>query len=377
MEYKVNHAGKDVLFLVDDIEDSYLRRSAYEAIKNFYSQFSSKTDGEIVLTYRLTDHIDDFFNKDEEAIMSESAKINSNQVFANGHGNKFGYEFIDGKLTTIYYNLVSPSRMENNKSKATSRAFLSHVENQIAMMYSRGFLHGLQLKNLEEGASFMHACSFAVGDNGYIVAATPGAGKSSLLLSMSFDDDLHAKFISDDFACADVNAHAHFIGRSMAIKSHQIQYFPGLQSRFDDMSFWQKMQWFVLKKRGLKRMGTPGQIFGGNITTNMPVKRIIYLTNHNKDTFEHAPLPVADFADLNANMLFSELFLGMEIVNHSLILPGHHLLPTADKFISSTRQTLAKIFENTPCVLVKVPFRSDPRKLLEYLKNEKIIGSRI
>ncbi|MCM1139299.1 MAG: hypothetical protein NC453_12085 [Muribaculum sp.] len=373
MEYKVNHAGKDVLFLVDDIEDSYLRRSACEAIKNFYSQFSSKTDGEIVLTYRLTDHIDDFFNTDEDAIMSESAKINSNQVFANGHGNKFGYEFINGKLTTIYYNLVSPGRIGNNKHKAISRAFLSNVENQIAMMYSRGFLHGLQLKNIEEGASFMHACSFAVGNNGYVVAATPGAGKSSLLLSMSFDTDLKAKFISDDFAYADSNGNAHFIGRSMAIKSHQIQYFPELKNRFDDMSFWQKMQWFVLKKRGLKRMGTPTQIFGNNITTNVPIKRVIYLTNHNKDTFEHVNMPTDEFADLNANMLFSELFLGMEIVNHSLILPGHHLLPTADRFISETRETLSKIFKDTPCVLVKVPFRSDPRKLLEYLKRESLI----
>lgn len=373
MEYKVNHAGKDVLFLVDDIKDTYLRQCAYDAIKRFYKQFSPMTNSDIVLTYRLTDHIDDFFSKNEEAIMSESAKINGYQVFANGHGNKFGYEFTDGKLTTIYYNLTSPGKIANSKHKATSRAFLSNVEHQIAMMYSRGFLHGLQLKNIEEGASFMHACSFSVGNSGYIVAATPGAGKSSLLLSMSFDNQLNTKFISDDFACADSKGNAHFIGRSMAIKSHQIQYFPGLKNRFDDMSFWQKMQWFVLKRRGLKRMGTPTQIFGSNITTDEPIKRVIYLTNHNKDTFEHLNMSIADFADLNANMLFSELFLGMEIVNHSLILPGHHLLPTADKFISDTRETLAKIFARTPCVLVKVPFRSDPRALLEYLKHERLI----
>lgn len=373
MEYKVNHAGKDVLFLFNDIQDAYLRDCAYDAVRKFYSQFSPAKECDTILTYRLTDHIDDFFRTDEDTVMSESAKINKTQVFALGHGNKFGYEFNGGKLNAIYYNLVSPGRIKNNKSKATSRAFLSNIENQVAMMYSRGFLHGLQLKNVEEGASFMHACSFAIGGEGYIVAATPGAGKSSLLLSMSFDTNLPVNFISDDFACADANGNAHFIGRSMAIKSHQIQYFPGLKERLDDMSFWQKIQWFILKKRGLKRMATPAQIFGEKITSNVPVRKVIYLTNHNKNTFEQEPLTVAEFADLNANMLFSELFLGMEIVNHSLILPGHNLLPTADKFISSTRQTLAKIFDNTPCVLVKVPFRSDPRKLLEYLKDESII----
>jgi len=374
MEYKVNHAGKDVLFLVDDIKDRYLRACAFDALKRFYGHFSTGQEADIVLTYRLTDHIDDFFDNSKASIMSESAKINDYQVFMSGHGNRFGYEFKDDHLTTVYYSLISSGRIINNKSRAVSRAFLTNVETQIGAMYSRGFLHGLQIKNLEKGISFMHACSFAIGENGYVVAATPGAGKSSLLLSMIFDDNLNAKFISDDFACVDSKGNAHYIGRSMAIKSHQIQYFPLLKERFDDMSFMQRMQWFALKKKGLKRMGTPHQIFGENIATNVSVRRAIYLTNHNKNTFENEPMKAIEFADLNANMLFSELYLGMEIVNHSLILPGHHLLPTADHFISSTRDCLARIFMSIPCELVKVPFHSDPRELLKFLKSENLIG---
>lgn len=374
MEYRINHAGKDVVFSVDDISDNYLRKCALKAIEKFYSQFSCSSGNDAVLTFRFTDHIQDIFRMEGEVVMSESAKINQNQVFMNGHGNKLGYEYEDGKLKYIYYNLTNPGKIDNNKSKAKSRAYLSNVENQIGSMYTRGFLHGLQLKNLEEGTSFMHACSFSVNNNGYIVAATPGAGKSSLLLSMSFDPDLQVKFISDDFSCVDKEGNAYHIGRSMAIKSHQIQYFPGLKYKLDDMSQIQKLQWFLLKKKGLKRMATPHQIFGENITTAVPVKKAIYLTNHNKDSFEFSPMSHEEFADLNSNMLFSELFLGMEIVNRSLILPGHHLIPTADKFISKTREILGSIFSNTPCVLVKVPFRSDPRDLLNFLKSNDIIS---
>lgn len=374
MEYRVNHAGKDVVFRVDDINNDYLRHCTLAAIKKFYGQFSPANGGDSILTYRITDSLDRHFHAEVCSIMSESAKINDTQVFMSGHGNKFGYEFTDdGHLSTIYYQLSSPGRVENYKSRAVSRAFQSNVEAQIMTMYSRGFLHGLQLANLEHGASFMHACSFAVGDNGYIVAATPGAGKSSLLLAMSFDEGINTRFISDDFACIDSAGHAHFIGRSMAIKSHQIQYFPRLKDRLGDMSAMQKLQWFLLKQKGLKRMATPNQIFEGSITTDIPVKRAIYLTNHNHNTFEHTPMSGADFANLNANMLFSELFLGMEIVNHSLFLPGNHLLPTADKFISNTRKTLTDIFSTISCELVKVPFRSDPRRLLEYLKVENLI----
>ncbi len=374
MEYKVNHAGKNVRFLVDDIKDGYLRDCAYDALERVYCQFSTANSRDIALTYRLTDHIDDFFDNSKTTIMSESAKTNDYQAFMSGHGNRLGYEFNNGQLATLYYSLNSPGRVANNKCRAISRAFLSNVEIQVGAMYSRGFLHGLQIKNLEIGSSFMHACSFAIGQNGYIVAATPGAGKSSLLLSMSFDDDLKANFISDDFACVDSVGNAHFIGRSMAIKSHQIQYFPLLKDRLDDMSFMQRLQWFAIKRRGLKRMATPKQIFGDRITTNVPVCRAIYLTNHNKSTFEHEPMNAGQFADLNASMLFSELYLGMEIVNRLLILPGHHLLPTADRFIVDTRATLSAIFNNIPCELVKVPFHSNPRELLQYLKSENLIG---
>lgn len=373
MEYRVNHAGQDVLFTVDDIKDTYLRKCALDSLRKFYGQFSQAKNNEVVLKYRLTDHIDDFFNNDEYAVLSESAKTNRYQVFVTGHGNRFGYEFSNGYLSTIYYQLSSPGRIENNKSKAVSRAFLSNVESQIAAMYSRGFLHGLQLCNLHNKSSFMHACSFAINGRGYVVAATPGAGKSSLLLSMSFAHDLDAEFISDDFACVDEKGNAHYIGRSMAIKSHQIQYFPGLKERIDDMTSMQRLQWFLLKQKCLKRMASPHQIFKEKVTNDIPVKKAIYLTNHNRNSYEHEPMSAEVFADLNANMLFSELYLGMEIVNHSLFLPAKHLLPTADKFIADTRANLSEIFQSIPCELVKVPFHSDPRLLLEYLRKENIL----
>lgn len=375
MDYRVNHAGMDVVFKTGDIQDNYLQECVVKALQCFYGHFLQNNDQKpIALTYRLTDHIDDFFDrKAKNVVLSESAKMNDYQCFVSGHGDTFGYEFRDGKLETVYYSVYSPGKVSNNKHRAISRNFTSNVENQIASMYSRGFLHPLQIVNLQNGGSFLHACGFAIGANGYIVAATPGAGKSSLLLSLSFTDKVDAQFISDDFSCVDANGCAHEIGRAMAIKSHQIQYFPGLKNRLKNMSFLQKMQWFVLRKRGLKRLASPEEIFSDRITTNKKVKGIVYLTNHGKDTFEHSSMLVADFADLNANMLFSELFLGMEIVNRALIIPGYKNLPTADYFIAQTRETLKQIFTDTPCTLVKVPFRSDPRQAMEYLLDKHII----
>lgn len=371
MEYIISHAGKDVIFSVEAIDNDLLRKAALDAIQKFYGQFSPASGKESILKYKLTDRIDNFFDSKGEVIMSEAAKKNDYQVFMNGHGNRLGYEYKDGKLKTIYFNLTYPGRIQDNKHKATSRAFLSNVESQIATMYSKGFLHGLQLKNLEVGTSFLHACSFEKEGKGYVISATPGAGKSSLLLSLV--SDANTKFIGDDFSCVDSKGFAYHVGRSMAIKSHQIQYFPWLREALDDMTKMQRLQWFLLKKKGLKKMAAPSQLFKERISFSTPIHKAIYLTNHNSSSFDHSEIPVKEFADLNANMLFSELFLGMEIANRALILPGKHLLPTADEFISLTRNTLINIFSAIPCVLVKAPFRSDPRELRNYLEENEII----
>ena len=132
MEYRINHAGKDVVFSLEDIKNNYLKNCTLEALKKFYGQFSHIEGDSVFLTYRLTDHIDDFFDYSSEVIMSESAKINSHQAFMAGHGNRLGYEYENGNLKYIYFNLVNPGIIEDNKSKAKSRAFLSNVENQIA-----------------------------------------------------------------------------------------------------------------------------------------------------------------------------------------------------------------------------------------------------
>lgn len=375
MDYRINYAGMDVVFKINDIQNSYLRECVLDALKCFYGHFLQNVGEQpVAMTYRLTDHIDDHFDKNANNVsMTEAAKINDYQCFFAGHGNRFGYEFTNGLLSTIYYSVYTPGRVNNSKQRIVSRDFASNIEKQVAAMYTRGFLHPMQLVNLQNGGTFLHACGFSIGENGYIVAATPGAGKSSLLLSMAFSNKVDVHFISDDFSCIDAKGYAHQIGRSMAIKSHQIQYFPELKDKLQDMSFWQRMQWFTLKKRGLHRYAAPEDIYPNHIATNKKVSGIVYLTNHGKNTFEHTPMSVSDFADLNANMLFSELFLGIQIANNALIIPGYKNLKSVDAFISQTRITIEKIFKDVPCTLVKLPFRSDPRLAFEYLVNQKII----
>lgn len=374
MSFCINHAGKSVKFDTEHIDSKYLTESTDKALHKLFGYFLPADGKDIVMTFVFTDHILDFFKEGPDTIKSEGAMINPTQIFAAGHGNSFLYEFEGGTLTKVYYSLYVPSKYQNEKNRIVSREFISIVENQINMFYTRGYLNSLQQLNISKGWSYLHACSFAFGDKAYVVTATPGAGKSSLLLSMCFNEGVDIDFISDDFSLIDDKAHAHQIGRAMAIKSHQIQYFPGLKYKLQSMSIMQKLQWFLIKQKGLKRLASPSEIFGDRIITDKPVKKIFYLTNHDKTVFEHGDFTVEEFARLNANMLFSELYLGMEIFNRALILPGNKNINNVGELIEGTRSNLCKIFKDTPCVLVKVPFRSDPRMLLDYLLKNKLIG---
>lgn len=374
MSFFINHAGKSVKFDTEHINNKYLTECTEKALHKLFGYFLPADGKEVVMTFVFTDHILDFFKDGPDSIKSEGAMINPTQTFAAGHGNSFLYEFEEGKLTKVYYSLSVPSKYQNEKNRAVSREFISNVESQVNMFYTRGYLNSLQQLNISNGWSYLHACSFCFNGNAYVVTATPGAGKSSLLLSMCFNDNVDLDFISDDFSLIDDKAHAHQIGRAMAIKSHQIQYFPGMKDKLQNMSKMQKMQWFLLKQKGLKRLAAPSELFGDHITTDKPVKKIFYLTNHGKNTFEHEDFTVEEFARLNANMLFSELYLGMEIFNRALILPGNKNLNNVGEFIEGTRKNLCEIFKDTPCTLVKVPFRSDPRILLDYLLKNNLIG---
>jgi hypothetical protein len=374
MSFCINHAGKSVLFDTSEIKNRYLQECAEKALHRLFGYFFPADGKEVEMTFVFTDHIEDFFIDGPETIKSEGAMINPTQIFMAGHGNQFGYEYRDGVLRKVYYSLYVPSKWQNNKHKAVSREFISAVESQIYSFYTRGYLNSLQQLNICKGWSFLHACSFCINGNAYVVTATPGAGKSSLLLSMCFNPNVDLDFISDDFSLVDERTHAHQIGRAMAIKSHQIQYFPGLKDKLQNMSALQRLQWFLLKQKGLKRLAAPAELFGDRIVTDKPVKKIFYLTNHGKETFEHEPFTVEEFARLNANMLFSELYLGMEIFNRALILPGNKNMNNVGELIEGTRRNLVEIFKHTPCTLIKVPFRSDPRKLLQYLLDNKLIG---
>lgn len=374
MSFYINHAGKSVKFDTDHMNNKYLADCAEKALRKLMGYFLPADGKEIVMTFVFTDHILDSFKDGPDVFKSEGAMINPTQIFAAGHGNSFLYEYEEGKLTKVYYSLSVPSKYQNEKNRVISREFISNVESQINMFYTRCYLNSLQQLNIANGWTYLHACSFSINDNAYVVTATPGAGKSSLLLSMCFNDNVDLDFISDDFSLIDDKAHAHQIGRAMAIKSHQIQYFPGMKDKLQNMSKMQKMQWFLLKQKGLKRLAAPSELFGDHITTDKPVKKIFYLTNHGKNTFEHEDFTVEEFARLNANMLFSELYLGMEIFNRALILPGNKNLNNVGELIEGTRKNLCEIFKDTPCTLVKVPFRSDPRMLLDYLLKNNLIG---
>lgn len=374
MSFYINHAGKSVKFDTDHMNNKYLADCVEKALRKLMGYFLPADGKEVVMTFVFTDHILDSFKDGPDVFKSEGAMINPTQIFAAGHGNSFLYEYEEGKLTKVYYSLSVPSKYQNEKNRVISREFISNVESQINMFYTRCYLNSLQQLNIANGWTYLHACSFSINDNAYVVTATPGAGKSSLLLSMCFNDNVDLDFISDDFSLIDDKAHAHQIGRAMAIKSHQIQYFPGMKDKLQNMSKMQKMQWFLLKQKGLKRLAAPSELFGDHITTDKPVKKIFYLTNHGKNTFEHEDFTVEEFARLNANMLFSELYLGMEIFNRALILPGNKNLNNVGELIEGTRKNLCEIFKDTPCTLVKVPFRSDPRMLLDYLLKNNLIG---
>ena len=153
MSLSINHVGRRVCFDFTTVRDSDLRLLVEQAAQKLYGYFLPSESQEPFVTICYTDHISDYFDsKSEECIQSETAQMNSHQALVGGHGDRLLYDYEGGRLCRLFFEVNMPSRFANEKNRATSRAFMSAVEQQVNSFYTRGYLCGMQQVNIEQVA---------------------------------------------------------------------------------------------------------------------------------------------------------------------------------------------------------------------------------
>lgn len=375
MQLEINHGGYKVILSINCSKNKFFEKRIENALFKQFGHFLKATDNEkVIIEFVFTDNVNKHFLSGKDSIRTESAWINEDrtQYLTSGHGNKMMIQRRANEYAKLYYEINIPTKKNWTNNRFLSRDFYDNIDRQIAMFYTRGYLTNLHLLQLKNELTFLHGASFAKGNDAFLLTATPGAGKSSLLIALS-QKDKEVHFIADDITLLDRNGCVHNINRPLSLKSHHRDLFDNLENVFESMSLAQKIQWKLLKKKGLSYRVKPDVLFGENITTNKRLKRAIYLCNTTSIDFSTSIISESDYALLNANMIFSELMLGFEILNRLAVLPNCDVDFMPNEIINNTKSVIEKALTGIECVLVKVPYRSHPNKLFQFLLDNKLI----
>lgn len=270
-------------------------------------------------------------------------------------------------IPTIYY-LIKNNTKNDLSYRIKNSAFASHTETQINIFYYRVFLVFIQWYNLTQNSSFVHASSVAYRGNAYLLSATSGIGKSSFLMAISQDPDF--SFIADDLTILNKAGNAFFLGRKISVKPYHLFYFPWLRGIIMKiMPPMQKVQWKLFSKTKKLGIGLPfSSLFISGSKSDIKVKKIFHLINHNKDEFEAIEFNADDLARISNAILQTEMFLGLEFFSQINYFNIKTYFSTDTKLADVTLSVLRDIFKNVEIEGVLVPYRSNPNDLADFIK---------
>ena len=340
MEARYKH--KDVAFKVsvDDIENSNLQLTIFNALKDVFKGFRVSDINDFAMEFVFTDKIDSFII-DKEFVRVKDIKVGETQT-----------HFKDNELNFLINNsdpfkvIVNVSNTETFKSslRIFNKGYKTIIELQITTFYYRIFLLFSQLWNLQNNCSYIHSSAVAINGKSILFTADSGIGKSALLFQLSQEQGF--KFIADDLTIVSDKSDSYFQGRCLSVKPYHLKYYSFLAEKIKIlMGSVQRLQWKIINDNRLTYRITPIEIFD-QICEKSKIKRIIHLCNHSKNTFEIKDISSDDLIDFTIPILINELFLANHKLDTVASLPTSPFQST-NKMYTETKNICPMIFEDS------------------------------
>ena len=279
MVIHLRHKNIFIAISTNSIGNKSLKKKVNKSILSTFTGFKKTTNNNISLSFVFTDNIGLFFN-DKEYVNYKKIRCSSSQVHYKDHELNF---LFDHKLPHKIVVNVKDNETLFSSLRIFNKAFKSNIDLQITTFYYRVFLLFVQLWNLENKCSFVHAASVKKGDEAILFSADSGLGKSSLMLQLSQKKEF--EFLSDDLSIISAEGEVFFQGRGISIKPYHLKFFKFLELKvFSLMNFFQWLQWKILNDNRLVFRVNPKNIFS-TVASKAKIMRVIHLCNSNSNEF--------------------------------------------------------------------------------------------
>lgn len=221
-------------------------------------------------------------------------------------------------------------------------------------------------------AAFIHSSIMQLNNRGLVLAGTGGCGKTSTGLKLVSEKD--AKYLAEDFGIVDSEGNAYFSPKNMTIYGTDVRF--GQQELVDyisnKMSKWDKFLWnnSLRAGRNPKRKVSPTELFAEEkIGTQTKLKDAYFLVRCECKDVSIEEVSLSEFVDRSMSASFRELKALYEIVKNTEAVSYKNSNRINFRDIEDRiREIYLSAFKNSNTMIIYVPLKSSPDKILDALK---------
>ena len=235
----------------------------------------------------------------------------------------------------------------------------------------------MHLRLLQYKRAFIHGSSLVKNSQGIMFLGWGGAGKTSLLIKVMYDEE-GWRFLSDDLSILDENSIAYLNSKLLQIYAYNTKGNSKLLNRFlSNVSLFNKGNWYYkLYKhgpKGVRRRLSPEFIFGKeNIANQGIITKVLFLQRASTSNFKIVNAKPKYIAEKSAHIIIEELnpFLKYSNILHSF---GQKIdFPTSCEILQKSKEVYLNAFKSKECYFLFVPNEAGPSELHDFIKRYKL-----
>lgn len=370
--------------MTQESNNTTYRKTIYKiASKNISVLYQENSSSSKVLEKELSLYPQTNDISDIEFIISDVVPENNNLVSVNPSKHK---EYILGFSIDFNNNSILWEKNDNRwkiyfKTDSTKKILKKFRNIQFSYSFEQTgqIFHELALIPalflFSKDLTLIHGCSLESSNgNGIIIAGTGGVGKTSMELSLIFNNNF--SFISDDISILDKSG---FIWPNYAFP--KIYGYNTVGNKFlenkllRDKKIFDKIQWFIKKGRSplrVRRRVNPIEFFDGKVSRGCKLSDIYFLFRCKCDGFSVKQVSSESLAKLNIEIIKSEYnaffqHLYWHKANREIL--GENIFINDSIVLNQWKKIQMNIFNNCNCYIVQLPLNAQIDELQSWFLN--------
>ena len=300
------------------------------------------------------------------------------QVAADAYVARYGgLEYhVSGSAPSFQVHVRSVSgfaaeKMIGTLLRATDRNYLVPSEKVAKNFMYNVFDYLTQLANVAVGQSYIHASSFERDGDVVAMAAWGGVGKTTAMLKLVSERGW--RFLSDDLGLVDDDGTVWRTPKRLQVYAYNVQGQPRLyRTLMAGRSPTNRAAWHLRRAVSgvdkVRRRVSAEELFGpSGVATRGRLAHVFSMERADVPSLRLEPISLDEVVRRSSATMMREVQPLADLISAMYSGGSHPVLPTHAEFMERTSATLSRALANARLSLIRVPLRTNPDELADFL----------